>query len=210
MALSVTKKVLHASAMALIVSGSAATSLFVTADAAYAERGGNGNGRGNSDRGNRGNNNRDRDRDRDTTRVRSNGNGNGNGNGRGAVASELKWMNAANANQRALENASPNSTPGQLYAYQSSQRDAANAQAAADNAQAEFDRLVGLSEDEIAAEFPNGGYEDAVTNAANTLAAAEETAAGAQENAEISLTTLTRGRTLSEAALAELNRLLGL
>ncbi len=206
MALSVTKKVLHASAMALIVSGSAATSLFVTADAAYAERGGN--GRGNSDRGNRGNNNRDRDRD--TTRVRSNGNGNGNGNGRGAVASELKWMNAANANQRALENASPNSTPGQLYAYQSSQRAVADAQAAADNAQAEFDRLVGLSEDEIAAEFPNGGYEDAVTNAANTLAAAEETAAGAQENAEISLTTLTRGRTLSEAALAELNRLLGL
>lgn len=41
-------------------------------------------------------------------------NGNGNGNGNGAVASELKWRNAAHASAQAFLNASPNSAVGKL------------------------------------------------------------------------------------------------
>lgn len=203
MSLSITKKLLHASAMALIVSAAAGSSLIVTADAAYAERGGNGNGNG-------GGNGGGKDRDRDNAR----GNGNGNGNGRGTIARELRGLNAANANQRALENASPNSMPGKLYAYQSEEIerraaiDAAEAEEAA--AQAEFDRLVGLTEDEVAAEFPDGGYEDAVTAAADDLQTAQGEAQAARDAVNESLIVLTDGRTLSSAALAELNRMLGL
>ncbi|WP_108813361.1 hypothetical protein [Loktanella sp. Alg231-35] len=226
MSYTVLRKIMHVSAIALIVTTAGGAGVMLTADAAYAERGGNGNGNGNGNGGgNGGGNGNGRNNDRDSAGS-SNGNGrdnagnanrnrnNGNGNGRGAIASELRGLNAAHANQRAMENASPNSMPGRLYAYQVEQQDieAGIEGAEADEriAQAEYDRLIGLSEDEIAAEFPDGGYEDALTVAANDLLTAQGNTDAAQERENESLMVLTGGRTLSEDALAELNRLLGL
>ena len=71
-------------------------------------------------------------------------------------------------------------------------------------------RLSGLTEEEIAAEFPDGGYEQAVTDAANNVAFAEAMTTLAEQDAAASLEILTGGRDLSEGAMAELNRLLGL
>ncbi len=206
------RKMMHVSAMALIVSTATGAGVMLTADAAYAERGGNGNGNGGGNGNGRGNGG-----GRDSAASNgNNGNGNGrsNGNGRGAIASELKGLNATHANQRAMENASPNSVPGKLYAYQVEQQnieaDIEAAEAEERTARAEYDRLIGLSEDEIAAEFPDGGYEDAITNAANDLLTAQGNTQAARERENESLMVLTGGRTLSDDALAELNRLLGL
>ena len=192
------KRITHIAAVALIASTAVGSSLIITADAAYAERGGNGNGNGGGN--GRGNGN-GRSAERDSER--------GN-NGRGALRSELKGLNAANANQRALENASPNSMPGKLYAYQTAQRAVSEAETAEDAAQTEYDRLVGLTEEEIAEQFPDGGYEDAVTAAATALEEAQAATVAAEGEAEGSLMVLTDGAALSDAALNELHRMLGL
>ncbi len=64
-----------------------------------------------------------------------NSNGNGNGNGNGAIASELKWGNAAHASEQAFLNAAPNSAVGMLAtmreAVESATEGAADAYAAA-------------------------------------------------------------------------------
>ena len=178
----------------------------MTAEPAFAERGGNGNGNGNA-RG------RDRDRERPSAN-RSNGN-RGNGNGNGAIASELKWLNAANANQNALENASPNSRPGQLFIFQNDYVAAQEAIAIAEqneiDAQVEYDRLINLTDEEIATQYPEeGAYDAAVTTAAQNLQNAQTASAEAEGAVDDAILTLTGGRELSEGALAELLSRLGL
>ncbi len=204
---SILNTLLKTSAVALILSTTAATVTFMSTTEAYAERGkGNGNGNG------RGNGGRDRTESRGNQHANANGNGrsNGNSNGRGALARELGSLNAAHANPNALRNASPNSMPGKLYAYQQARGDFADVVAVQDEAYAEYQRLIGLSEEEITAEFPQGGYEDAVTTAADEYQAARDDALDAQAETQEVLAALTGGSDLSPAALAELNRLLGL
>ncbi len=206
---SILNTLLKTSAVAIILSTTAATVTFMSTTEAYAERGkGNGNGNG------RGNGGRDRAESRGNQHASANGNGRGNGNGnsdgRGALARELGSLNAAHANPNALRNASPNSMPGKLYAYQQARGDFADVVAVQDEAYAEYQRLIGLSEEEITAEFPEGGYEDAVTTAANDYQAARDDALDAQAETQEVLAALTGGSELSPAALAELNRLLGL
>lgn len=194
---SLTKSIATASALALVLTVSAATITTFSATAAYAERG-NGNGNGNGNRGNRGNSGKDRAE-----------NSNRGGNGRGAIARELRGLNAAHANQNALMNASPNSMPGKLYVYQQSRQDLLDVVSVQDEAYAEYQRLIGLTEEEIAAEYPDGGYEEAVTVAADEYGAARDAAVQAQDDAQASLLVLTDGRELSDDAMAELHRLLG-
>ncbi len=204
---SILNTLLKTSAVALILSTTAATVTLMSTTEAYAERGkGNGNGNG------RGNGGRDRAESRGNQHASANGNGRGNGNsnGRGALARELGGLNAAHANPNALRNASPNSMPGKLYAYQQARGDFADVVAVQDEAYAEYQRLIGLSEEEITAEFPEGGYEDAVTTAADEYQAARDDALDAQAETQEVLAALTGGSDLSPAALAELNRLLGL
>lgn len=185
-----TKIISTTSILALVMSLSAASVLTLSATAAHAERGGN--GKSNSSRG--------RDRNSD---ARSN-------NGRGAVARELRGMNAAHANQNALENASQNSQVGKLYIYQQAEIVSAAAADELEAAQAEYDRLIGLTEEQIEEEFPDGGYEDAVTQAAIDLEDAETTAETAADSANDALLVASGGRTISDAARDELNDLLGL
>ncbi len=96
-----TRKILHVGAMALMLSTVASVTTFVTADAAYAERGANGNGNGRANRETRENN---RGQERQTARraiMESAGVSNW-----GAIASELGNLNKANANINARLNSS--------------------------------------------------------------------------------------------------------
>ncbi len=188
------KRALKIGVIALGLTSLSCAAVVMSADAAFAEKGGNGNGNG---RGNANRNDRSNNSDR-------------NGNGRGAIASELRGLNAANANQRALENASPNSMPGKLYVYQQARTEFAQAVNDQNAAYDEYGRLIGLTEDEVAANFPDGGYEDAVMDAATKYEELRNAALASQAANDESLAILTEGRELSIDALAELNRLLGL
>ena len=186
--------------------GLSAAVFVASAEPAFANNGnGNGNGK-NADRGN-GNNGRNQERTRNTNRNSDETRGN---NGRGAIASELKSLNAAHASPNAMANASPDSMPGKLNTYKENRLALVEAVEEQDEAYAEFQRLSGLTEEEIATEFPEGGYEDALSTATNTYARLREDAVTAQTDSEEALQILTGGRTLSDAAMAELHALLGL
>ena len=133
--------------LALAMTFSTATVMTFGATAAYAEKGGNGNGNGNG-RANR--------NDREQR---------GNGNGRGAIASELRGLNAAHANQNALENASPNSMPGKLYVYQQNSIELAELEAVEAEALAEYDAAVQAAADAETAEQEAQANFDAVASA---------------------------------------------
>ncbi|KQI71352.1 hypothetical protein AN191_13825 [Loktanella sp. 5RATIMAR09] len=191
-------KVLCIAAMLCMTSTTVFT---LSATPAFAERGGNGqgNGRSNDARGNQS------ERSNGASERQASGN-----NGRGHLARELGNLNAAHANPNALANASPNSMPGKLYTYKMSQEDFAAVVAIQDEKYEDLQNLIGLTEEEIEAAFPEGGYEEAVTAAAIAYEMAREDALDAQDAAKDSLAVLTDGRELSEAALAELWRVLGL
>ncbi len=204
-----TNRIFKASVVAVGMTAIATAGMVATADAAYAQKGGNGNGNGGgNDSGRDNGNGRGNDRDRGQDNARNNGNG--GGNGRGNVARELRGLNAAHANQRALENASPNSMPGKLYAYQQARREFIATIEEQNEAYDEYNRLVDLTDEEIAAEFPEGGYEEAVTTAADTYRDARADAVAAQEVNDATLAAAADGRELSNNALAELHSLLGL
>ncbi|MCK0096216.1 hypothetical protein MWU60_11590 [Yoonia sp. F2084L] len=190
---------------ALALTFTAATVFTTSAAPAFAERGGNGNGNGNGNKNGNGNSG-----DRGNSRANNAERGSAGNNGRGHLARELRGLNAAHANPNALANASPNSMPGKLSVFKQAQEEFADVVAVQDDAYAEYQRLTELTEDEIAAEFPEGGYDDAVTTAAQEYTVARENAVQAQITAEESLSELTGGRELSDGTLAELWRLLDL
>ncbi len=200
MATTLSRQILRAGAIALTLSSVGTVSMFVSADAAYAERGGNGNSnRGNSASANRGENgNSGSDR------------GSSGNNDRGSTASELKGLNAAHANQRARDNASASSMVGRTATYQRNESALAGLRIEQETVTAEYERLTNLSDEEIAAEFADGGYDDAVAKAYDDYLRVEQeviTAGGGEDN---NLSILTAGRELTEGAINELNRLLGL
>ena len=136
------RKLIALTILTALFSGSVGAGLVLhDAGAALAQgkSGNNGNGNGNGN-GNSGNDNA--------------GNGNGGNNGRGAVASELKGLNAANANEQAFLNAASNSRVGQVAAYRDAVLasrellDALNAQGISPD---DFDPNAILTTDEIAA-----------------------------------------------------------
>jgi hypothetical protein len=194
-----TRTIAKTACIALTLSLTTVTVVGFSAEPAFAERGGNGNGNGRGNRADRGNNgNQGAER------------GSSGNNGRGQLARELGSLNAAHANPNALANASPNSMPGKLNVYKQAQETFAEVLADQDEAYAAYQKLILLTEEEVAANYPDGGYEEAVTNAAIDYAAARDAAAEAEAAADESLSALTGGQELSEAALAELWRLLDL
>ena len=193
--MSVLKKTVAAlGTSALLLAATTTTVTVLSGSVAYAERGGNGrgNGRGNGARSERGQNE-----------------AGSRGNDRGRIASEMKGLNAAHANPNAMRNASPNSRPGQLYAYQQSRIDLIEKVRIQDEAYAEYERLAALTQEEIVAEFPDGNYEQALNDAAVDYNAKRQDAVDAQDTNSDSLAILTDGRELSSGALVELHRLLG-
>ena len=99
--MTLTRKLLHVGATALMLSTVASVTTFVTADAAYAERGnGNGNSRSNRDRDRSSNRGQERQAERRAI-IESAGVRNW-----GAIASELGNLNKAHANENARLNSS--------------------------------------------------------------------------------------------------------
>lgn len=198
------KTTLRALTMSIALVAAAGTvGTFAFPEAAHANNG-NGKGSGNGGGG------READRgnsraDRETGRPAHAGN-----NGRGALASELRGLNAMNANANALANASPDSMPGKLRIYQTETLEARSAVAVQNDAALAYQALLDMTAGEIAVAYPNGGYDAALADAQavydSTTAAAETEVA----EADAALVTLTSGRTLSDAAMDELNSSLGL
>ena len=191
-------------AVALLLTTPSAAVFAVSATPAAAERGGNGNGNGNGRaNGNRGNSNRE-------ARVSgSRGNGGGGNNGRGAIARELQGLNAAHANQRALESASPDSMPGKLYAYQQATLAIGASEQAVADAGAMYQALQNMTEERFNELNPTLDYSSTLQQAGQDYQAALNNLAMAQSDADVSLMALTGGRQLSNAAMNELMAMLG-
>lgn len=107
-----TAKTLIAAALssALSLSAFSATFLVATADGAEAQGNGKGNGNGNG-------NGNGRDKDRSNNGRGSEMRDARGNNGRGAIASELRNLNAMCANGNAMANASPDSNVGQINTF---------------------------------------------------------------------------------------------
>lgn len=100
--MTLTRKLLHVGATALMLSTVASVTTFVTADAAYAERGNSGNARSNGNRDRDRSSNRGQQRQTERRAIMETA---GVSNW-GAIASELGNLNKANANENARLNSS--------------------------------------------------------------------------------------------------------
>ena len=174
-----------------------AAGLMLVAEPAFAQKGGNGNGNGNGRRAERENGNGNRSSER------------GN-NGRGAIASELKGLNAAHASQNALENASPDSMPGKLYAYQQAVLSVEAKEQAVKDTEELYLALQDMTEERFLELNPSLDYASTLSEAGLAYQSALNEYSLAENEVEGSLLILTDGRRLSSGALSELERLLGL
>ncbi|KPP89156.1 MAG: hypothetical protein HLUCCA08_02925 [Rhodobacteraceae bacterium HLUCCA08] len=146
-----------------------------------------------------------------SNRNDNNGNRNdNNGNDRGPSAGQQRGLNAANANQNALQNAATDSTPARLAVYRDTYRDGAALIERQNVAARELIRLQNLSAVERAAQFPDGSYDAALRQAISDYERTTTAAQSAQADIQASLMALTGGRELGPQALAELHQMLGL
>lgn len=140
------------------------------------------------------------------------------GGARGVIARELGGMNAANTSPTALANASPNSMPGKLYTYQQTGGLTIDDITEINDARTSYNTLVSMSEDDVLATYDADGDgelsdEEAETYDADLSAAKTDVDALESEfgDAYAALAAVRDGSlTLSAAALAELNAMLGL
>lgn len=194
-------KVLLFSVSSALMSLPMTVGLSLMAEPAMAQKGGNGNGNGNSNR----------------ERARGNGNGNSSdravergNNGRGAIARELRGLNAAHANQRALESASPDSMPGKLYLYQQAVLAVNSKEDAVTEASDLLAALQAMTEEQFLELNPTLDYGSTLLQAGQAYQSALNELDLANVDVEGSLLALTDGRQLSEEAMDELAGLLGL
>lgn len=182
-----------------------------SAEPAFANNG-NGKGGGSS---NRNNGNGNGSSGGNSSASRSNGNngnvnGNSGGNGNSALARELGGLNAAQASQSALASASANSLPGKLYTYQQARRHLVERVNEQNVAFATYSHLAGMTEAQAVAAYPNGGHARALSDAAHSYNALQAQAEAAQSVSDASLMAVSGGRALSNNAMTELHRMLGL
>jgi hypothetical protein len=159
---------------------------------------GNGNGNGNSNRNENASSNGDDNR------------GQGR-NERGQQARNLGRLNAANANENAFLNASPNSTPGQIQQYRAAIQESSTLIADQNIAAQDLRYLDELTAEDIAVMFPEAGtYDAALAGARLEYEATTSVAKAAEEERTAILTALTGDRSLTESDLAAFHEMLGL
>lgn len=132
-----------------------------------------------------------------------------NGGNSGSIAAEVPSFNIADTTAEALETASTDTRPAQLAAYQAARIALFEAAAQQDAAYQIYLNLVNLDETSIAAQFPNSGYDAAVTQAHTTYIASRDNMAEKQEVTRALLMEISDGTPLSDGAVQELNGLLG-
>lgn len=162
-------------------------------DAGNGNGNGNGNQNANENRGNHGRGNQNNE-------VRNN---------RGEIASGLRNLNAANANENAFLNANPNSNVGQLQTYRTAVIDSSNLIHDQNEAAQTLIALQSLTPEQIEAQFPAGDYDAVLAQANVDYQAATQAAQTAEAEREAVLAQLTGGRDLTDAQLAALYDLLG-
>ena len=146
----------------------------------------------------------------ETATNRSNGRGRNNGqNNSGAIAAEVPSFNIADTAAEALETASTDTRSAQLAAYQAARIALFEAAAQQDAAYQIYLNLMSLDEASIAAQFPNSGYDAAVTQAHTTYITSRDDMAAKQEVTRALLMEISGGAPLSDGAVQELNGLLG-
>ena len=141
----------------------------------------------------------------------NNGNGRGNDNRseQGQIASSLRGMNAAHANENAFLNAAPNSMPGQLQTYRTAVTESSDLIKEQNDAAATLIALRSLTEDEIATQYPDGSYEAVLAAAVLDYETATGEATAAEQERTAILAAMTGGRTLSDAEMDALHAMLG-
>lgn len=153
---------------------------------------------------------------------RGHGNDNGNGNSGGgsnsvATSPEPTTTTSTATSSRVSEPDAPretprngNSVPARLAIYREDYLAAQSAREAAVAAFENYQELSKMSEYDITRNFPLGGHGSAVNEAGRTYNNLLEVAQESQLRADHSLRILTEGRTLTEQALLDLHRMLGL
>ncbi len=100
-------------------------------------------------------------------------NGNGGGSGTDNDTSELKPHKPSLVDERVADDSPTASTSDEPLVFFTSVRSDSNLRAKMRSAQKELARLFALSEEEITIEFPDGGYDDALMQAAARARKAE-------------------------------------
>lgn len=213
--------------MLAVTFGTSATFVVSSVEPAYANNG-NGKGDGNSNRNNDKSNRDNGNSNRGNSSSNRNDNGNGNSSsnsqrnnssnsaqsssrsgGGGAISREVQGLNAAHATPAAMANAAPGSMPGKLSAYRNARRSLVAAVEAQNVAYAEYQRLSTMTPQQAAASYPDGSHAAALAAATNTYVALHDVAERAQNQTHQTLLQISGGRSLSQAAVAELNAMLG-
>ena len=200
-----TRKALNVAIFAGFTLGVALPITVFSAEPAFAN---NGNGGGKSN-GNRGNGNGNASESRGNSGSASS-NGNSGNNGNSAIARELAGLNAAHASPTAMANAAAESMPGKLHTYQQARLHLVQRVTEQNAAYETYMRLANMSEAQTATAYPSGDYTRALNDAARAYNAFQAQAEAAQAITDASLMSLSGGRVLSNAAMADLHRMLGL
>lgn len=179
-----------------------AASLSVLPDSSFAGRNDNNGGSDNTNR------NDNRDRNNNNNNNRDNANSNRDNANRNANANN----GARNPNAATPRAGVPlsDSTPARLNVYRDTYRQAAAVIAVQNQAANDLIRLQNLSDRQRAAEFPRGGYVQALRDATARYQQSTAEAQRAQADIQAALMNLTGGRELSPQDLAELHAMLGL
>ena len=126
------------------------------------------------------------------------------------ITQDMSWINPSDASPLSMENAAADTMPGKLRAYRDAQRALKSAVEKQYIIFGEYQRLMSLSPEEIARDFPHGTYLYALSVSATTYGQLRREALLAEDTARAALHAVICDRRLSDEAMTELHALLGL
>ena len=134
---------------------------------------------------------------------------NGRGRNKSVIAEELPEFDFAQTAPEALENPAPNTREAQMARYRDARHDLFIAASAQEIAYQKYIALRDMDEDAIAANFPNGDHDFALAQARDAFMLLRADVEAKQIATQDILNEVSAGVPLSDAAIRELNGLLG-
>lgn len=126
------------------------------------------------------------------------------------VTHDIGWITSSDAAGLDIEDGAADTMSGKLRAYRNAQHQLIDAIEKQYVVFGEYQRLLTLSDDQIASEFPNGTYVYALSVAATSYGQLRREALMAEDIARTSLHAVIGSRRLSDEAMTDLHSLLGL